>query len=170
MALLDQALHGGRAGRVYRDLVLEKQVAVEADGGIDDIFGYNGPTQMVTRILHRGDISADKTVEAFDAVLRDVQENGISEEELEQIKVKWRSDYYSTLEGGRGGMPRYGLMHLLACFTLFDNKPELVNSILDGFLAVKKEDVQAVAKKYLRAENRAIVFRTPVKAGEKEAA
>jgi zinc protease len=175
MALLDQALHGGRAGRVYRDLVLEKQIAVEADGGIDDIFGYNGPTQMVTRILHRNDISADKTVEAFDAVLRDVQVNGISEEELEQIKVKWRSDYYSTLEGGRGGMPRYGLMHLLACFTLFDNKPELVNSILDGFLAVKKEDVQAVAKKYLRAENRALVFRTPIKssentAGEKEAA
>jgi predicted Zn-dependent peptidase len=61
-------------------------------------------------------------------------------------------------------------MHLLACFTLFDNQPELVNSILDGFLAVKKEDVQAVAKKYLRAENRAIVFRTPMKAGEKEAA
>ena len=53
MALLDQALHGGRVGRVYRDLVLEKQVAVEADGGIDDIFGYNGPTQMVTRILHQ---------------------------------------------------------------------------------------------------------------------
>ncbi|HXM15856.1 MAG TPA: insulinase family protein, partial [Candidatus Eremiobacteraceae bacterium] len=170
MALLDQALHGGRAGRVYRDLVLEKQVAVEADGGIDDIFGYNGPTQMVTRILHRGEFSGEKTVEAFDAVLREVQENGISEEELEQIKVKWRSDYYSTLEGGRGGMPRYGLMHLLACFTLFDNKPELVNSILDGFLAVKREDVQAVAKKYLRAENRAIVYRTPVKMDKKEAA
>ena len=49
MALLDQALHGGRAGRLYRELVLEKQIAVEADGGIDDIFGYNGPTQMTTR-------------------------------------------------------------------------------------------------------------------------
>jgi predicted Zn-dependent peptidase len=85
--------------------------------------------------------------------------------------VKWRSDYYSTLEGGRGGyMPRYGLMHLLACFTLFDNEPELVNSILDGFLAVKREDIQRVAKKYLVPENRAIVFRTPVNAGAKEAA
>jgi len=46
MALLDQALHGGRAGRMHRDLVLEKQIAVEAGGGIDDLFGYNGPTQM----------------------------------------------------------------------------------------------------------------------------
>ena len=52
MALLDQALHGGRAGRMHRELVIEKQIAVEAGGGIDDIFGYNGPTQMVTRLLH----------------------------------------------------------------------------------------------------------------------
>jgi zinc protease len=171
MALLDQALHGGRAGRMHRELVLEKQIAVEADGGIDDIFGYNGPTQMTTRILHKPEFTAEATLAAFDAVIHEVQQNGISEEELQQLKVKWRSDYYSTLEGGRGGyMPRYGLMHLLACFTLFDNEPQLVNTILDGFLVVKREEVQAAAKKYLLPENRAIVFRTPVNKDVKEAA
>jgi predicted Zn-dependent peptidase len=171
MALLDQALHGGRAGRIHRELVLEKQVAVEADGGIDDIFGYNGPTQMTTRILHKPEYSSEATLAEFDAVIREVQEKGISEDELQQLKVKWRSDYYSTLEGGRGGyMPRYGLMHLLACFTLFDNEPQLVNTILDGFLAVTREQVQEVAKKYLRPENRAIVFRKPAKSDVKEAA
>jgi predicted Zn-dependent peptidase len=171
MALLDQALHGGRAGRIHRELVLEKQVAVEADGGIDDIFGYNGPTQMTTRILHKPEYSSEATLAEFDAVIREVQEKGISEDELQQLKVKWRSDYYSTLEGGRGGyMPRYGLMHLLACFTLFDNEPQLVNTILDGFLAVTREQVQEVVKKYLRPENRAIVFRKPTKSDVKEAA
>jgi predicted Zn-dependent peptidase len=171
MALLDQALHGGRAGRIHRELVSEKQVAVEADGGIDDIFGYNGPTQMTTRILHKPEYSSKATLAEFDALVRELQENGISEDELQQLKVKWRSDYYSTLEGGRGGsMPRYGLMHLLACFTLFDNEPHLVNSILEGFLAVTREQVQAVAKKFLLPENRAIVFRMPVKADAKEAA
>jgi predicted Zn-dependent peptidase len=171
MALLDQALHGGRAGRIHRELVLEKQVAVEADGGIDDIFGYNGPTQMTTRILHKPEYSSEATLAEFDAVIREVQEKGISEDELQQLKVKWRSDYYSTLEGGRGGyMPRYGLMHLLACFTLFDNEPQLVNTILDGFLAVTREQVQEVAKKYLRPENRAMVFRMPAKSDVKEAA
>jgi predicted Zn-dependent peptidase len=171
MALLDQALHGGRAGRIHRELVLEKQVAVEADGGIDDIFGYNGPTQMTTRILHKPEYSSEKTLAELDAVFKEVQETGISEDELQQLKVKWRSDYYSTLEGGRGGyMPRYGLMHLLACFTLFDNEPQLVNTILDGFLTVTREQVQEVAKKYLRPENRAIVFRMPVKSDVKEAA
>jgi zinc protease len=169
MALLDQALHGGRAGRIYRDLVLEKHFAVEADGGIDDIFGYNGPTQMVTRILHKPEISSEKTLAAFDAAIYEMQNTPISDDELNQLKVKWRSDYYSTLEGGRGGMPRYGLMHLLACFTLFDNEPQLVNSILDGFEAVKPAEIQSVAQKYLRPENRAIVFRKPA-AGKKEAA
>ncbi|MGC2232426.1 MAG: insulinase family protein, partial [Candidatus Acidiferrum sp.] len=174
MALLDQALHGGRAGKLYRELVLEKQIAVELDGGIDDIFGYNGPTQMVTRILHKPEYSSEQTLAAFDEVIREIQENGISEDELAQLKVKWESDYFSLLEGGHGGMPRYGLMHLLACFTLFDGEPQLVNSILDGFLAVKREEIQAAAQKYLRKEKRAIVFRRPVAAGvpasEKEAA
>jgi zinc protease len=162
MALLDQALHGGRAGRMYRELVLEKQLAVEAQGGIDDIFGYNGPTQMTTRILHKPEITSEATLGAFDAIVREIQEKEIAEAELEQLKVKWRSDYFATLEGGRGGyMPRYGLMHLLACFTLFDGEPQLVNSILDGFLAVTKEQVQDVARRYLKPENRAIVFRKP---------
>ncbi len=169
MALLDQALHGGRAGHIYRDLVLEKQIAVEADGGVDDIFGYNGPSQMTTRILHKPEISAEATVAAFDAIIAEVQEKGISSDELEQLKVKWRSDYYAMLEGGRGGyMPKYGLMHLLACFSLFDGEPQLVNTILDGFLQVTPEQVQAVAKKYLVKQNRAIVFRAPL--ASKEAA
>jgi len=171
MVLLDQALHGGRAGRIYRELVLEEQIAVEADGGVDDVFGYNGPSQLTTRILHKPEYTAEQTLAAFDEVMREVQEKGISDEELNQLQVKWRSDYYSTLEGGRGGhMPRYGLMHLLACFTLFDNEPQLVNTILEGFLAVKREEIQAVAKKYLRPKNRAIVFRTPVSKDAKEAA
>jgi len=171
MALLDQALHGGRAGRIHRVLVQEKQIAVDIEGGVDDLFGYNGPTQMTTRIMHKPEYSSEETLAAFDAVIGEVREKGISADELEQLKVKWRSDYYATLESGRGGyMPKYGLMHLLACFTLFDNEPQLVNTILDGFLAVTPEDIHSVAKKYLRNEKRAIVFRTPARAGVKEAA
>jgi zinc protease len=126
---------------------------------------------MTTRILHKPEYTADHTLAAFDAVIREVQEKGIAADELEQIKVKWRSDYYSTLEGGRGGyMPRYGLMHLLACFTLFDNEPQLVNTILGGFLDVRLQDVQSAAREFLQPANRAIVFRTPVTKNQQEAA
>ena len=165
-ALLDQALHGGRAGRMHRELVLEKQIAVEADGGIDDIFGYNGPSQLTTRIMHKPEYSSEATLAAFDAVIHEVQERGISADELEQLKVKWRSDYYATLEGGRGGaMPKYGLMHLLACFTLFDNEPRLVNTVLDGFLEVTPAAVLSIANKLLQPANRSIVIRQPALKG-----
>jgi zinc protease len=126
---------------------------------------------LVTRILHKPEFSSEQALAAFDAVMHEIQENGISDDELQQLKVKWRSDYYSTLEGGRGGyMPHYGLMHLLACFTLFDGEPQLVNTILQGFEAVTREEVLAVAKKYLRNDQRAIVFRKPVAPAAQEAA
>jgi len=167
VGLLDQILHGGRAGRVYRELVLEKQIAVEAEGGIHyplgDVFDYNGPTLMVTRLMHKPEHTAEETIAAFDAVIAAVQDKGVGADELEQVKVKFRSDYYSALEGGRGGyMPKFGLMHLLACFTLFDGEPGLVNTILGGFLQVTPEDVRGVAQKYLREAQRSIVVRRPV--------
>ena len=171
MALLDQALHGGRAGRVYRELVIEKQLAVDADGGIDDVFVYDGPTQMTTRIFYKPELSSQETLAAFDAIVREVLEKGISDSELDQLKVKFRSDYFATLESGRGGsMPKFGLMHLLAGFTLLDGDPKLVNTILDGFLAVGKEQLLDAARKFLRPQNRAIVFRAPAAKSAQEAA
>ena len=166
LAMMDQALHAGRAGRVYRSLVLDKQIAVEVSGGIHypmgDVFDYNGPMLMVTSILHKPEYSAQDTIAAFDAVIREVQDKGIGSEELEQVKVKFRSDYYSTLEGGMGAyVPRFGLMHYLACFTLFDGDPNLVNTALDGFLQVTPSQAQAAARKYLVPTNRAIVERRP---------
>ena len=163
--MVDRVLHGGRAGRVHRRLVLEKQIAVDADGGAD-IVDANGPTQMVTRVFHKPEFSTEETIAEYDDVIRDVQQNGISQEELDAVKVKFRADHYSMLEGGMGSyMPRFGLMHYLACFTLFDGDPDRINSFLDGFLEVTPEQAQAAAKKYLVPSNRAIVVRRPIAPG-----
>ena len=164
-AIVDRVLHGGRAGRIYRSLVLEKQIAVDTDGSAD-IFDTNGPTQMVTRIFHKPEFSADDAMAAFDDAIAELQDRQISAEELDAVKVKFTSDYYSSLESGMGAhMPRFGLMHYLACFTLFDGDPNLINTALDGFLKVTPGEVQAFAKKYLVRGNRAIVFRQPAHVG-----
>ncbi len=171
LAMLDQALHGGRAGRLYRTLVLERQIAVDASGGIHypsgDVFDYNGPTLMTTTVYHKPEFTADQTIAAYDEVIREVQDRGITADELEPVKVKFQSDYLSTLEGGMGAyMPRFGLMHYLACFTLFDQDPQLVNTILYGFLAVTPQQVQAAAQKYLVARNRAVLVRRRARQGD----
>jgi zinc protease len=160
-AIVDRVLHGGRAGRVYRRLVLERQIAVEVDGSAD-IFDANGPTQMVTRIFHKPECTTNETIREFDAVIRELEETGMTDDELDAVKVKFRADYYSTLEAGMGSyMPRFGLMHYLACFTLFDGDPGLIHTVLDGFLAVDRAQARAVAEKYFVERNRAIVVRRP---------
>ena len=175
LALADRALHGGRAGRLYRSLVLERQMALEAEGGIHypmgDVFDYNGPMQMVTRVLYKPEFSSDQIIAAFDDVLAALRRAPIPAAELDQLKVKFRSDFYSTLEGGLGAhVPRFGLMHYLACFTLFDGDPNLVNTALDGFLRVTPEDIHAAANRVLLPGNRSVVLRLPVaKAAQKAA-
>jgi predicted Zn-dependent peptidase len=46
---------------------------------------------------------------------------------------------------------------------LFDNEPNLVNTILGGFMEVTPEGVQSVAQKLLTRHNRSIAIRRPVK-------
>ncbi|MGB6876348.1 MAG: pitrilysin family protein [Candidatus Acidiferrales bacterium] len=166
VVVLDRVLHGGRAGRVYRSLVLEKQIALETGGGINDSSGgaidYNGPTLLITTMFHKSEYSAGAAITAFDEVIRDVRENRIGDDELQQVQVKIRADFYSMLESGGNGVPRFGLMHALACFTLFDNDPQRINTILGKLSAVTAAEVQAVAQKYLSRENRAILIRKPV--------
>jgi zinc protease len=164
-AIVDRVLHGGRAGRVYRKLVLEEQIAVDVDGSAD-LLDTNGPTQMVTRIFHKPEFTSEGTVAVFDEVIEELQHRGIAQGELEDVKVKFRSDYYSMLEGGMGSyMPRFGLMHYLACFTLFDGDPNRINTILDHFLGVTPERIQSVAKTYLVRDNRAVLTRRPLALG-----
>jgi len=99
-------------------------------------------------------------------VIGEIREKGMDPGELEQVKVKFQADYYSMLESGMGAyMPRFGLMHYLACFTLFDNEPRRINTTLDGFLAVTPDEVQAAAQKYLVPRNRAVLVRRPSVSG-----
>jgi zinc protease len=164
-AIVERVLHGGRAGRVYRRLVLEKQFAVEVDGSAD-IIDANGPSQMVTRIFHKPEHTTEETIAEFDEVIRELQGKGIADDELDAVKVKFRADYYSTLEAGMGSsMPRFGLMHYLACFTLFDGDPERINTALDSFLAITPAQVRSIAQQYLVQGNRAVVVRRPVSIG-----
>ncbi len=164
--ILDRILHGGRAGRIYRRMVLERQIALDTSGGIHysagDLFDYNGPTLMVTSIYHKPEYSTEQTISAYDEIIAEVREQGTNESELEQVKVKFRSDYFTMLEGGMGSsIPRFGLMHLLACFTLFDNEPKRINTVLDGFLHVTSAQVREVAQKMLIPSQRSILIRKP---------
>jgi zinc protease len=51
---------------------------------------------------------------------------------------------------------------LLACFALFDDDPDEINTLVEDFNKLMPADLQAAAKQYLRPQNRTILEITVV--------
>ena len=77
-SILDRALHGGRVGRVYRRLVLEKQIARRnrrRRGRHRDQRPHANGHAHFSQALN---ITTDETIAEFDAIIREIQEKGIT--------------------------------------------------------------------------------------------
>jgi predicted Zn-dependent peptidase len=80
---------------------------------------------------------------------------------LARARTKMRSSLYSIVEEFSG----LGKLDLLASFALFDNDPNRINEIEDGFARVTPEQVMATANEWLRPTNRTIYTVIPGAAG-----
>jgi zinc protease len=94
-----------------------------------------------------------------DEVVGAIQAQGVTEDELKQAKVNFRSGFFETIEGG--GTPLFGRADLLAAFALYDDDPNRINTILGDLDKVTAADVQAAAKRYLVPANRTSIDRRP---------
>src|SRR5260370_22357551 len=93
----------------------------------------------------------------MEAVIADVATGGVTEKELADAKVRYRSNFYSQLESS------FGKTHLLSCLALFRDDPNQINSLLTPFEKVTAAQIKAAAAKYLVASNRTVIDRVPEK-------
>jgi len=159
-SLLSLILQGDDSSRFYQRLVKDKQLSLDLSGALNyfgNEFDYNGPMIMTTRTTYKSDHTGDEIVKEMDAVLAEVREKGVTEKELADAKVRFRSNFYSQLESS------FGKAHLLATLALFRDDPDQINSLLLPFERVTGEQIKTVAKKYLVAENRTVIDRVPAK-------
>jgi predicted Zn-dependent peptidase len=91
----------------------------------------------------------------MDAVIADIVAKGVTEKELADAKVSYRSNFYSQLEGSMGKA------HLLAALALFRDNPQQINSLLTPFEGVTTAQIKSAAAKYLVATNRTVIDRVP---------
>ncbi len=158
MALLVQILQGDESSRWYQRLVKEKELTLDLSGGLNyfgNEFDYNGPMIMTTRTTYKPGHTADDVLREMDAVVADLAAKGISEKELADAKVRWRSNFYSQLES------TFGKTHLLCVLALFRDDPSQINSLLAPFEKVTTAQVRDAAKKYLVTSNRTVIDRVP---------
>ncbi len=158
MALLVQVLQGDDSSRWYQRLVKEKELTLDLSGGLNyfgNEFDYTGPMIMTTRTTYKPGRTADEVIREMDAVIADIVAKGVTEKELADAKVRYRSNFYSQVEGS------FGKTHLLSALALFRDDPQQINSLLTPFENVTAAQIKSAAAKYLVATNRTVIDRVP---------
>ena len=84
LQLLEQILGRRSTSRLYRNMVIEDQIAVRASAfySATDV----GPSQFFLFAVPRGDTTLDDIEARMEALVADVLENGITQEELDRTK------------------------------------------------------------------------------------
>jgi len=165
-AVTGELLHNGQASLLYQALVKEKQVALSVDGGINwplgTPFEYNGPTLMTSFIVYPPHVTEDQLLAAFDATVRDLMDKGPTQQDLDRVVTKMRSDWYGNLENP------IGRASVLSHAVLFDGSFEAVYEIPEDLAEVTPAQIRSFAGKYLVAANRTIINRVPASSDRKD--
>jgi zinc protease len=168
LSLLDPLLVSDESAKLYQALIKENQIASDVSGGFNyglgNNFDYNGPMLYAFRVDYRPDLKGADVLKVVDKVIAAVQEHGVTEEELKQAKVNFRSSFLESLEGGT--IPGFGRSDLLAALALYDDDPNRINTILGELDKITAADVREAARKYLVPSNRTSIDRRP-EGGEK---
>jgi zinc protease len=159
--LLNLILQGDDSSRLFQRLVKEKAISLDWAGGINfelgNEFDYDGPMLMVSRTTYKPGHTGEEILKEVDAVVRELQEHGVTKKELDAAKVRFRSNFYSQLES------TFGKANLLASFALFNDDPQRINKVVALYDAVTPEQIKSAAQRYLTPENRTSIDRVPEK-------
>jgi zinc protease len=137
-------LSEGESSRIYRRLVYDKQMALQAQSAGN--FTEDPNLFFVLAILNAGFTPAQGEA-VMNAELERLKSELVSAEELAKAKNQILRDFVISREGVQslGGELGYAAVVL--------KDPNLLDSELDRFMAVNAEDIQRVARKYFVPEN-----------------
>lgn len=157
MGLIDQIMVQGEDSLLYKEMVKEKGYTGGVGGGINsglgNMFNYNGPMLFDISLIHDQKFSPEQITKSLDSVVANLQQNGVTQKDIDRAIVKLRSGLYDTMTQFGG----FGRADLLASFALFDNDPKKINQIEANFKKVTPELIRKTAKEYLRNTNRTTV-------------
>ena len=151
-SMLSTLLSQGESSRLQKNVKDEKEEAVfvgsfmipSEDPGLALMFG----------IANMG-VAPEQLEKSINAEVEKVRKELITEEELTKLKNQTASDFVSA--NGRVA----GLAENLANYHVYFGDANLVNTEIDRYMKVTREDIQRVANKYFTPENRVVLYYLP---------
>ncbi len=152
--MLAQILSQGNSSRMQKSIVDEQQKAVAVgafpmateDPGLSILFG----------ITNMG-VDKDDLQAAIEVEVEKLQNELISEEEFQKLKNQIENDMISQ------NSRIEGIAESLADYSVYYGDANLINTEIDRYMKVTREDIQRVAKEYFRKDNRVTLHYVPKK-------
>lgn len=149
--VLSSILTADRYSRLYRDLVLEKQLAVSVSA-YPSVPGSRLPNLLMIYAIPRVGVPLDRLREEIEAELERLKTEPVSEEELKRAQKHLITAQIWDLESNDSVASDLSYFQTVAADWRYAmNYPDVITSITT-------EEIQALANKYLSAQNRCLGF------------
>ena len=150
--MISTYLSDGNSSKLYRKMVDEKKMALQVgafnvsqeDYGMYLIFG-----------LPLGDTSLKSIITEIDEEVVKIQEDLISEKDYQKLQNKFETNFVDSNSSVEG------IANSLAEYYAFYRDTNLINSEIEIYRSISREEIQAVAKKYLNPNQRLVLDYLP---------
>jgi len=150
--VLSTILSGGASSRMNKTLVDSKQLAVAAQSV--PFFNEDDGLFIALTIANMG-VKVEALEESMDSVVNGLKLDLVGEREFQKVKNQITTD----LVDSKATMA--GIAESLANNEVYFGDANLINTELEKYNKVTREDVLKVAKKYLNKENRVVLHYLP---------
>lgn len=152
LQVLSDILMGGASSRVYRDLVVEREVASSLGASV---MPFRDPGLWEISVSVQRGHSALEAETLIDEHIERIKEEGPTEAELERSKARFLTHFYAEMRSA------HGKAEALGHYETTCGDYQRLFAIPQALRAITVADVHHVARHYLRGEARTVVMATP---------
>lgn len=157
MDMLSMLLSQGGSSRFNTSIVDEQELALFV-GAFP--FPSEDPGLFLSFGITNMGVDPDTLEMAMDAEIALVQTELISDAEFEKLQNQIESQFVQS------NSSMAGIAETLAQYHTYYGDANLINTEIERYMSVTKEDIMAVANKYLNKNNRVVLYYLPVEEGE----
>lgn len=152
VSMLAQILSQGKSSRMQKSIVDEQQKALFV-GAFP--FPTEDPGMSLALGITNMGVSLDELEKAIDAEVEKLQNELISEEEFQKLRNQIENDMASQ------NSKIEGVAENLANYAVYYGDANLINTEVNRYMKVTREDIRNAAKKYFRKDNRVVLHYVP---------
>jgi len=150
--MISTYLSDGNSSKLYRKVVDEKKMALEV-GAIN--LSLEDHSMYIIYGLGLGETSLESIISEIDEEVVKIQEDLISEKDYQKLQNKFETNFVDSNSSVEG------IANSLAEYYAFYKDTNLINSEIEIYRSISREEIQAVAKKYLNPNQRLVLDYLP---------